>query len=54
VRESLVTDELSIVDYVLTNGVSLLPCDGCGGALLPGVWAAARRRHGDESFTEDA
>jgi len=54
VRESLVTDELSIGDYVLTNGV--LPAAVVVDAvvrLLPGVLGGGEEATRDESFTED-
>lgn len=54
VRESLVTDELSIGDYVLTNGV--LPAAVVMDAvvrLLPGVLGGGEEATRDESFTED-
>ena len=52
VREALVTDELSIGDYVLTNGV--LPAAVVTDAvvrLLPGVLGAGAAAAQDESFT---
>ena len=54
VREALVTDELSIGDYVLTNGV--LPAAVVVDAvvrLLPGVLGGGEEATRDESFTED-
>ncbi|MDD4018423.1 MAG: tRNA (guanosine(37)-N1)-methyltransferase TrmD [Kiritimatiellae bacterium] len=54
VREALVTDELSIGDYVLTNGV--LPAAVVVDAvvrLLPGVLGGGEQATRDESFTED-
>ncbi|MEI7901365.1 MAG: tRNA (guanosine(37)-N1)-methyltransferase TrmD [bacterium] len=54
VREALVTDELSIGDYVLTNGV--LPAAVVVDAvvrLLPGVLGGGAEATRDESFTED-
>ncbi len=54
VREKLVTDELSIGDYVLTNGV--LPAAVVVDAvvrLLPGVLGGGAEATRDESFTED-
>ena len=54
VREALVTDELSIGDYVLTNGV--LPAAVVVDAvvrLLPGVLGGGEAATRDESFTED-
>ena len=54
VREALVTDELSIGDYVLTNGV--LPAAVVVDAvvrLLPGVLGGGEQAALDESFTED-
>ena len=53
VREALVTDELSIGDYVLTNGV--LPAAVVVDAvvrLLPGVLGGGEEAARDESFTE--
>ena len=53
VREALVTDELSIGDYVLTNGV--LPAAVVVDAvvrLLPGVLGGGAEAARDESFTE--
>jgi len=53
VREALVTDELSIGDYVLTNGV--LPAAVVTDAvvrLLPGVLGAGEAATQDESFTD--
>ena len=53
VREALVTDELSIGDYVLTNGV--LPAAVVVDAvvrLLPGVLGGGEEATRDESFTE--
>ena len=53
VREALVTDELSIGDYVLTNGV--LPAAVVMDAvvrLLPGVLGGGEAATQDESFTE--
>jgi tRNA (guanine37-N1)-methyltransferase len=53
VRESLVTDELSIGDYVLTNGA--LPAAVVVDAvvrLLPGVLGGGEEATRDESFTE--
>ena len=53
VREALVTDELSIGDYVLTNGV--LPAAVVADAvvrLLPGVLGGGEEATRDESFTE--
>ena len=53
VREALVTDELSIGDYVLTNGV--LPAAVVVDAvvrLLPGVLGGGEAATRDESFTE--
>jgi tRNA (guanine37-N1)-methyltransferase len=53
VREALVTDEISIGDYVLTNGV--LPAAVVIDAvvrLLPGVLGAGEEGHQQESFTE--
>ena len=53
VREALVTDELSIGDYVLTNGV--LPAAVIVDAvvrLLPGVLGGGEEATRDESFTE--
>ena len=53
VRGSLVTDELSIGDYVLTNGA--LPAAVVADAvvrLLPGVLGAGEAATQDESFTE--
>ena len=52
-REALVTDELSIGDYVLTNGV--LPAAVVVDAvvrLLPGVLGGGEEATRDESFTE--
>ena len=52
VRESLVTDEISIGDYVLTNGA--LPAAVVADAvvrLLPGVLGAGEAATEDESFT---
>jgi tRNA (guanine37-N1)-methyltransferase len=52
VREALVTDELSIGDYVLTNGA--LPAAVVTDAvvrLLPGVLGAGEAATQDESFT---
>lgn len=54
VREALVTDELSIGDYVLTNGV--LPAAVVMDAvvrLLPGVLGGGDEATRDESFTEN-
>lgn len=54
VREALVTDELSIGDYVLTNGV--LPAAVVVDAvvrLLPGVLGGGEAATQDESFTRD-
>ena len=54
VREKLVTDELSIGDYVLTNGV--LPAAVVVDAvvrLLPGVLGGGEEATRDESFTGD-
>lgn len=53
VREALVTDEISIGDYVLTNGV--LPAAVVIDAvvrLLPGVLGAGEAGHQEESFSE--
>lgn len=53
VREALVTEELSIGDYVLTNGV--LPAAVVVDAvvrLLPGVLGGGEAATRDESFTE--
>lgn len=53
VREALVTDELSIGDYVLTNGA--LPAAVVVDAvvrLLPGVLGGGEEATRDESFTE--
>jgi len=53
VRDALVTDELSIGDYVLTNGV--LPAAVVADAvvrLLPGVLGGGEAATQDESFTE--
>jgi len=53
VREALVTDELSIGDYVLTNGV--LPAAVVVDAvvrLLPGVLGGGEDAVRSESFTE--
>ncbi len=53
VREALVTDEISIGDYVLTNGV--LPAAVVIDAvvrLLPGVLGAGEAGHQQESFSE--
>jgi len=53
VREALVTDELSIGDYVLTNGV--LPAAVVTDAvvrLLPGVLGAGEAATQEESFTD--
>jgi len=53
VREALVTDELSIGDYVLTNGA--LPAAVVIDAvvrLLPGVLGGGEEATQDESFTE--
>lgn len=53
VREALVTDELSIGDYVLTNGV--LPAAVVVDAvvrLLPGVLGGGAEATQDESFTK--
>ena len=54
VREALVTDELSIGDYVLTNGT--LPAAVMVDAvvrLLPGVLGGGEAATRDESFTEN-
>ena len=54
VRAALVTDELSIGDYVLTNGV--LPAAVVVDAvvrLLPGVLGGGEAATRDESFSED-
>ena len=54
VRAALVTDELSIGDYVLTNGV--LPAAVVIDAvvrLLPGVLGGGEEATRDESFSED-
>lgn len=54
VREALVTDELSIGDYVLTNGV--LPAAVVIDAvvrLLPGVLGGGAEATRDESFTDN-
>ena len=53
VREALVTDEVSIGDYVLTNGA--LPAAVVADAvvrLLPGVLGAGEAATKEESFTE--
>jgi tRNA (guanine37-N1)-methyltransferase len=53
VRDALVTDELSIGDYVLTNGA--LPAAVVADAvvrLLPGVLGGGEAATQDESFTE--
>ncbi|MCL1919879.1 MAG: tRNA (guanosine(37)-N1)-methyltransferase TrmD [Kiritimatiellaeota bacterium] len=53
VREALVTDELSIGDYVLTNGA--LPAAVVADAvvrLLPGVLGAGEAATREESFTD--
>ena len=53
VREALVTDEFSIGDYVLTNGV--LPATVMIDAvvrLLPGVLGGGEEAIGDESFSD--
>ena len=53
VRDALVTDELSIGDYVLTNGA--LPAAVVADAvvrLLPGVLGGGEEATQDESFTE--
>jgi tRNA (guanine37-N1)-methyltransferase len=53
VRDALVTDELSIGDYVLTNGA--LPAAVVADAvvrLLPGVLGGGETATQDESFTE--
>jgi len=53
VREALVTDEVSIGDYVLTNGA--LPAAVVADAvvrLLPGVLGAGEAATQEESFTE--
>jgi tRNA (guanine37-N1)-methyltransferase len=53
VREALVTDEVSIGDYVLTNGAlpAAVVADAVG-RLLPGVLGAGEEATREESFTE--
>ena len=53
VRQGLVTDELSIGDYVLTNGVlaAAVVVDAVV-RLLPGVLGAGEEAHAEESFSE--
>ena len=53
VRQALITDEISIGDYVLTNGV--LPAAVLADAvvrLLPGVLGGGTEAHEKESFSE--